>query len=321
MLIVADELAGGVGGQGGLAGAGQAEEHGGVAVLADVGRAVHGEHPLLGQDIVHHGEHGLLDLAGVLGAADHHQMGLVVHQDGGLGAGAVHLGNALEARGGNDGIILMEVLQLVRRGAAQQLMDEQILTGQLIDDAEALGILGVRPGEAVENENVLVLEIRRDLGIDGVEPGLVHGPVHLAPGDVVMDGGGIHNELVVGAAAGVLPGLDHQGSGVGQGALPPAQSVLHQLRRRQIAVHRPGVDDAQLFQSVCFHVSFLLKLFQFVPVVVIFAGPVRRPAGRPRAPGWWPSWRRSARRNGSYPPAPSIHSRNSSPAPPAHRPA
>ena len=47
-----------------------------------------------------------------------------------------------------------------------------------------------------------------------------------------MDGGGVHNELVVGAAAGVLPGLDHQGSGVGQGALPPAQSVLHQLRRR-----------------------------------------------------------------------------------------
>ena len=124
MLIVADELAGGVGGQGGLSGAGQAEEHSGVAVLADVGGAVHGKHALLGQNVIHHGEHGFLDLAGIPGAADHHQMGLIVHQNGCLGPGAVYLGDALEARGGNDGIILMEVLQLVRRGAAQQLVDE-----------------------------------------------------------------------------------------------------------------------------------------------------------------------------------------------------
>ena len=233
----------------------------------------------------------------------------------------VPLGIALEAGDTDDGEVSLVVRKLLRRGTQQKLVDKEILAGQLVDDAEGLGILGVRSGEAVENEHVLILQIRRDLGIDGVEPGLVHGPVHLAPGDVVMDSGGVHNELVVGAAAGVLPGLDHQGSGVGQGALPPAQSVLHQLRRRQIAVHRPGVDDAQLFQSVCFHVSFLLKLFQFVPFFIIFAGPVRRPAGRPRAPGWWPSWRRSARRNGSYPPAPSIHSRSSSPAPPVPRPA
>ena len=74
VLVVTDEQALGVGGQGGLAGAGQAEEDGGV-VRGGVhgGRAVHGQHVVLdGQEVVHGGEDGLLDFAGVLGAGDDH---------------------------------------------------------------------------------------------------------------------------------------------------------------------------------------------------------------------------------------------------------
>ena len=149
MFIVADEHPPGVGGQGGLAGAAEAEKHGAVAVFSDVGGAVHGEHALLGQHIVHHGEHGLLDLTGVLGAADHYLAGLVVHQNGSLGAGTVDVRHALEARGGDDGVVLVEILELLRRGTAQQLVDEQVLAGQLVDDTERLGILGIRTGKAV----------------------------------------------------------------------------------------------------------------------------------------------------------------------------
>ena len=82
-----------------------------------------------------------------------------------------------------------------------------------------------------------------------------------------MNGGGVHDKLVVGAAAGVFAGLYHQGTGVGQGALAPAQGVLRQLGRRQIAVHRGGIDDAQLFQSVSFHV---LVPPQNVPISLMF---------------------------------------------------
>ncbi len=48
MLIVANQLAVGVGRQRGLARAGQAEEQGDVAVLADIGAAMHGHHALAG---------------------------------------------------------------------------------------------------------------------------------------------------------------------------------------------------------------------------------------------------------------------------------
>ena len=258
VLVIADEHAVGVGGQGGLAGTGQAEEHGAVAVLADVGGAVHGEHALLGQHIVHNGEHGLLDLAGIPGAADHHLVRLVVHQDGGLAAGAVDLRDALEAGSGDDGVVLVEVLQLLGGGTAQQLVDEEVLAGQLVDDAEGFGILGIGAGKAVENKDLLALQIGDDLGADGVKLRLLDGAVHLAPGDVVMDSGSIDNELVVGAAAGVFTGLDHQRAGVGQSALAAAERMLGQLRGSEIAIDSLGIDDAQLFQSVSFHLQNLL---------------------------------------------------------------
>ena len=258
MLVVADELAVGVGGQCGLARAAKAEEHGAVAVLADVGGAVHGEHALLGQHVVHHGEHGFLDLACVLRAADDHLVGLVVHQDGGFAARAVDLGDALEARGGNDGVVLMEVLELLRRGAAQQLVDKQVLAGQLVDDAERLGILGISAGKAVEDKHILALQIGDDLGADGVKPGLLDGAVHLAPGNIVMNSRGVHDKLIVGAAPRVFAGLDHQRTGVGQRTLAAAQRMLGELCRRQVAIYRFCIDNAQLFQSVSFHLRDLL---------------------------------------------------------------
>ena len=253
MLVVADQLAVGVGGQGGLAGAGQAEEHGAVAVVADVGGAVHREHAFLGQDIIHHGEDALLDFSGVLGAADDDQLILIVDQDGSLGAGVIHLRDALEAGGSDDGVIFLEAFQLLGRRTAQQLMDEQVLAGQLVDDAEGLGVLGIRAGEAIKDKYFFILQVGDHLIVDGVEVFLADRTVYLAPGDIVMHGRGIHDELVVGAAAGILAGLYHQRAGVAQRALLTAQRSLYKLGGGQIAIDRLGIDDAILFDAVGIH--------------------------------------------------------------------
>ena len=158
----------------------------------------------------------------------------------------------------------------LRRGPAQQLMNEQVLAGQLVDDAEGLGILGVCPGEAVKDVDLLILEIRRDLGENGVEFLFFHGAVHLAPCDIVVYRRGVHDELIVSAAAGVLPGLYHQRPGGRQGSLSPAQSVLRQLGRGQVAIYRRRIDDAQLLQSVGFHDSSSLFLPQITgPITAV----------------------------------------------------
>ena len=66
VLVIADQETLGIGGKGGLAGAGQAEEDGSVlAFHIGVGGAVHGSNALQRQIVVHHGEHTLLHLAAV----------------------------------------------------------------------------------------------------------------------------------------------------------------------------------------------------------------------------------------------------------------
>ena len=70
VLVVADQMALGIGGQRRLPGAGETEEDRHVAVLADVRRAVHREDALERQPVVHQREDRLLDLARVEGAAD-----------------------------------------------------------------------------------------------------------------------------------------------------------------------------------------------------------------------------------------------------------
>ena len=256
MLVVANELAVRVGGKGGLAGAGQAEEDSRLMGLGiHVRRAVHRKDVLLGQNIVHGGEDALLDLAGVLGAADDDEMCLIVDHDGSLGVNAVDLGVALEAGGSEDGVVRFAVgSQLFRGRTDEELMDEEVLGRHFIDDAELLGVLGISACKAVEDEHFAALEVSAQLALDGVELLSGDGTVHLAPGDVVMDGGGVDDELVVRRTA----GGDDECAGVAQLALAAAERCFGELRGAEVAVNGLGGDDAQFFQTIGFHICFLL---------------------------------------------------------------
>ena len=258
MFIVADELAVGVSGQGGLAGAGQTEEDSGVTFCADVSGAVHGEYALLGQDVVHDGEDGLLDFACVLGAADDCQMLFVVQQDRSFGVGAVAFGDALEAGSSDDGVVGFKAYQLVSGGAAQQVGDEQVLACQFVYDTEVLGVLGVSACKAVENEDFAILQISNNLFVQRIELRLRDGTVYLAPCNVIVYAFGVNDELIVCGTAGVLAGLNDQSAGLAQQAFAATQSVFGQLCVGQVAINSRGVDDAQIFNAVSFHLWYLL---------------------------------------------------------------
>ena len=132
-------------------------------------------------------------------------------------------------------------------------MDEQVLAGQLVDDAELLGVAGICAGVAVKDEDLAALQVGGHFALDGVELLAADGAVDLAPGDLVVNAFGIHDELVVGRAAGVLAGGHHQGAGVAQAALAAAQCSFNQLCRGQVAVHGLGANDAVLFNAIRFH--------------------------------------------------------------------
>ena len=215
---------------------------------------MHGQDVLLGHDIVHGGEDALLDLAAVLAAADDDHVGLVVDHDGGLAVDAVHLGIALEAGGHQHGVVgLAKVGQLLGGGTDQQITDEQVLAGQLIHNAELLGVLGVRAGHAVKDEDFAALQVGGNLALDGVELLAADGTVDLAPGNLVVNALGVNDELVVGGAAGIFAGGHNQSTGVAQGTFAAAQRSLGQLSGGQIAVHSLGADDTELFNSIGLH--------------------------------------------------------------------
>ena len=167
----------------------------------------------------------------------------------------VPLGHALKAGGGDDGEVGDIALQLLLGGPQQQLVDKQVLRGQLVDDAEGLGILGIGTGITVEDEDLPVLQIGHHLLIQGIKDLLGGGHIHLAPGDVVVHALGVNNKLVVGGAAGILSGGHAQRAGGAQLALAAAQGLLHQVGGGEVAVDSAGIDDPERFQTISFHNS------------------------------------------------------------------
>ena len=129
VLVVADELAGRIGGQRRLARAREPEEDRRVARRADVGRAVHRHDALGGQEIVERGEDGLLHLARVPGAADQHQLLAEVEDDEGAGAGAVPRGIGLEVGRVQHREPRPELGQLGRHGPDEHVPDEERVPG------------------------------------------------------------------------------------------------------------------------------------------------------------------------------------------------
>ena len=225
-----------------------------MGLRVHVGGAVHGQNVHLGHDVVHGGENALLDLAGVLAAADDDEVGLIVDHDGGLGVHAVHNGIALEAGRAQDGVIRLAVSgQLLGGGTDEQLMDEHVLGGQLVHHTEFLGVLLVGAGETVKNEHFAALQVGGHLALDGVKLLAGDGTVDLAPGDLIVNALGVHNEFVVGRTTGVLAGGDHQRAGIAQGALAATQRGLGQLGRGQVAVHGLGADDTELLDAISLH--------------------------------------------------------------------
>src|SRR5205823_11050763 len=96
VFVVTDETAIGVGRKSRLASPRKAEEERGVAGLADIRRAVHREHVLLWEQIIHHGEHRFLELAGVARSSNQNRALGKVEYDESAGPGAVSFRLRLE---------------------------------------------------------------------------------------------------------------------------------------------------------------------------------------------------------------------------------
>ena len=235
MLVVADQQTLGIGGQGGLAGAGQAEEQGGVlAVHVGVGGAVHGGDALQRQVVVHHGEHTLLHLAAVPGVQNDLLTGGDVEGHAGAGVQAQLL---VVLNGGLGSVVdhevRLEVLQLLLGRNDEHILDEVSLPCHLDDEADSHAGVGVGAAESVDDVQLLVGQLLDSQILDGGPDGLAHGVVVVlelvgGPPHGVL-GVGVHDDvLIFGGAAGVHAGHDVDGAQLADLALLVAfQSGIH----------------------------------------------------------------------------------------------
>ena len=189
-----------------------------------------------------------------------------IDEDRRLGVHAIHSGDALEAGRCDHGEAGDEALKLLRRGAHEQLMNEEVLARELVHHTHGQVIGLVCAGKAVEHEDVAALQIGHHAVIDALVFFRADGHVHLAPVDVVMDGGGVYHKAVVRGTPGVFAGRYDERTGVRKLAFAARERVFHKLRRGQVAVNRFRRDDPEGFDvglhlSTPLHFRFLIFLF------------------------------------------------------------
>jgi hypothetical protein len=245
MLVIADQRALGVGRQRRLAGTRQAEEDRAIGILADVGRAVHRHDALLGKHIIEHGEHRFLHLAGVLSAADEHEAVGQVERNHGLAAGAMACRVGLEARKVDDGELRREAVKGL--GHDQQVLNEQGMPGMFCDHPGRKLEGGISASHQVLDINALEAGVSEKVPPQGFEGLAAHGLV-VVPPDGVFRGLIADHELVIGAAARVVAGRNHEPAALGHDAFTAGHRILIEHRSRRIPRDAVNPDQAEIGQ-------------------------------------------------------------------------
>ena len=248
MFVVADQGAVGIGRQGGLAGARQAKEHGGIhrVAIGVVGRTVHRHDALFWQQVVEHAKDGFLVFARVFGVADQDQLLVEIHRDHGFGAAAVARRVGLEAGAVDDCEIRGEAVQLVLAGTAQQVADEQVVPGQFVNHTHVQAVRGIGPGEQILHEIGAALHVLQHVGVQAIKGVGLHRGV-VVPPDGIFGGLGAHGELVLGRTAGKFTGADQEGAAIAQRAFAVLQRGLDQG-----GLHKIVIDIAQPLDPLIF---------------------------------------------------------------------
>ena len=118
--------------------------------------------------------------------------------------------------------------------AGEHLLNEERLAGTLAGDEQAARVVAVGAGHAAGDEHIALVEIVDDAGFDDLVAFDGQRAVDGAPGNLVVDIGGVNDKAVVGRTSGTLPRLDHQRAVGCHAAFVAADGMLDELGCRQV---------------------------------------------------------------------------------------
>ena len=202
MFIVADQSTFRVCRKRRLACARKTEEQRGIALRSDVGRAVHGKHALLGKQVIHDGEHRLLEFTGVARATDQdHTLRNVEHNEGAR-ARTMFRGIGLELRCVVDREVGRKSRELLHLRAYEHVAHEVRVPciRQDVADTQPRRCIGAAI-QILDEEFVQSIEVRLHVRLEQRKVRRIERLVDLAPIDVRVGRVIADDELVVGRAA------------------------------------------------------------------------------------------------------------------------
>mmetsp|Transcript_20020 Transcript_20020/g.41868 ORF Transcript_20020/g.41868 Transcript_20020/m.41868 type:complete len:364 (-) Transcript_20020:117-1208(-) len=256
VLVVSNESPLRVGAKGGLSGPREPKEEGGVAILSNVGGAMHWHDPVHGKPIVHEGEDSLLVLSPVPSTEDDSHLLLDVEGNSdlgvevvlfpllvGLGArvddGEVDIAGNLVPDLRADEHVGYEVL-LPSHLVHEPNLPPSSLVGAAVDIGDVELLLGVHVVYSG------VVEVVEDLGSDGlVDVTPPHVLVTLTPNI-------LHDPLILGTPTSELSSVDGEGVailGLCDDAFAVGLLVFEELLKRKILVHGRGIVDTKVVKT------------------------------------------------------------------------
>ena len=151
MLVVSDQLATLIGGQGCLAGAREAKEQRHIFIVAFVGAAMHRQHALFGHQVIHDREDTLFHFTGVLGAQDHELTAFETEAHAGRRREPFRIGVGRELAPIKDDVIrFAEISQFVGGRPDQHVVHEQGVIWTIANNADLDAVLGVPAAKAID---------------------------------------------------------------------------------------------------------------------------------------------------------------------------
>jgi hypothetical protein len=152
VLVVTNQGTLGVSRQGGLSGSGQTEENGDIAILTFVGGRVQGEDVVFDRHlIVENGKDSFFHFPSILSTKDNHLLVLEVESNGCRRGHTASVSVGGESTGVVDGVVGLEVLQLLLGGADQHVAHEESMVGTSADNADAYPVALVPAGESIDD--------------------------------------------------------------------------------------------------------------------------------------------------------------------------
>jgi hypothetical protein len=213
---------------------------------------VHGESSIFpGQNIIHDGKNGLLDLSAIACSSDENQFSGKIHQDTDLGICAVRFG--LSVKGGriDQDKFRMVGIRFLLRGSDKHGSSKQGMPGFFGDDANGQATAAAGTGKTVLNEKLLASKMVQQSLVEDIETLRSQGLVYRPPPDRIMGGRVIDDIFVVWRPSGMGCGSDDNRPPMGEERFLPPDNRLIQPGGCQIPVDIFRSSNAMLFKVLC----------------------------------------------------------------------